>query len=211
MSLRCPAGLPFLLLAAAALLAAGCADPAPRAESAEAAPPAPAGDGPIVIPAPPENAGTGPAALSWQAPDRWIAETPASTMRRAQYRISGPGGDAELVVYYFGPGQGGDPMANVQRWAHQFTQPDGSPSFEAMQVTDLEGTAVPVKMVEVTGTYTGGMGSGPGDAMDNAMLLGAIASGPDAPWFFKMTGPEATVRSEREAFIALLRGVRAGS
>ena len=29
-------------------------------------------------------------------------------MRRAQYRISGSGGDAECVVFYFGPGQGGD-------------------------------------------------------------------------------------------------------
>jgi hypothetical protein len=41
------------------------------------------------------------------------------------------------------------------------------------------------------------------------MLLGGIVPGPDAPWFFKLTGPEDTVRSERERFVALLRSVRA--
>jgi hypothetical protein len=40
------------------------------------------------------------------------------------------------------------------------------------------------------------------------MLLGAIAAGPDAPWFFKFTGPETTVRAQREAFAKLLGSLR---
>jgi hypothetical protein len=40
------------------------------------------------------------------------------------------------------------------------------------------------------------------------MLLGAIASGPDAPWFFKFTGPAETVRSQREAFLDMMESIR---
>jgi len=162
----------------------------------------------VVIPEPPEGSGGGNTALLWTAPKSWTAQEPTSSMRKAQYSIPGPAGAAQLVVYYFGPGQGGDPMSNAQRWAHQFKQPDGSNAFDAMKVTDLEATEVPVKLVEITGTYAGGMGSGPSSAMENYMLLGGIAEGPDAPWFFKLTGPEATVRAQRDAFISMLAQAR---
>jgi len=77
-------------------------------------------------------------------------------------------------------------------------------------VTTLEGTKVPVQVVEVTGTYEGGMtmSAEPFDPRPDYMLLGGIAEGPDAPWFFKFTGPEATVRAQREAFTKLLRSLR---
>ena len=39
------------------------------------------------------------------------------------------------------------------------------------------------------------------------MLLGGIAEGPDAPWFFKLTGPAATVESQRNAFGRLLESI----
>ena len=47
-------------------------------------------------------------------------------MRHAQYRVPGGNGDGECIVFYFGPGEGGDPMSNARRWAGQFDQPDGS-------------------------------------------------------------------------------------
>lgn len=147
------------------------------------------------------------AALVWQAPTDWQAEEPASPMRRAQYRVPGTAGDAELVVFYFGAGQGGDAMANARRWADQFVQADGRPSTEAMETRERNVGDMPVLVVEVEGTYTGGM-SGAGE-LDDAMLLGAIARGPDANWFFKLTGPRATVESQRAAFDSLIGSLRA--
>ncbi len=44
--------------------------------------------------------------------------------------------------------------------------------------------------------------------MAGAGLLGAIAQGPDANWFFKLTGPEATLQEQRKAFEALYRSLR---
>lgn len=152
-----------------------------------------------------------PRGVTWDAPSSWVETEPSSSMRVAQYRIDGAAGAAECVVYYFGPNQGGAAMANAERWAGQFTQPDGSSSLERMKVSDLVAATGPAKLVEVTGTYDGGMTmtDQPAKPRPGSMLLGGIVPGPDAPWFFKLTGPEATVRAEREKFVALLRSVRA--
>ena len=148
--------------------------------------------------------------LVWDVPAGFVVERPQSAMRRAQYRVSGPGGDGECVVFYFGPGQGGDAQANAVRWANQFRQPDGSSSVDAMRMTELAGTRVPVQLVEVAGTYDGGMTmtDKPAEPKEHHMLLGGIAQGADALWFFKLTGPEATVRAAREAFIEMMESVR---
>ncbi len=147
--------------------------------------------------------------FEWEVPAGWIVEQPASSMRLAQYRVPGAGGDGECVVFYFGPGQGGDPSANAVRWARQFSQPDGSSSLDVMQVSELPGTRVRVQLVEVTGTYDGGMTmtDAPAEKKPGYMLLGAIAEGQDAPWFFKFTGPEATVKAQRPAFVSMLESL----
>ncbi|HET7874008.1 MAG TPA: hypothetical protein VFN71_00680 [Methylomirabilota bacterium] len=132
-------------------------------------------------------------------------------MRRAQYRIVGPGGPAECVVFYFGPGQGGDAKANAARWAGQFRRPDGSPVGDALKMREIKVGGVPVMLVEVTGTYVGGMGGGPaGPERPDHMLLGAIAQGPDANWFFRAMGPRATLEAQRAAFDGLIRSIKRG-
>ncbi len=164
------------------------------------------GPGPAV-PAP--SGGTGSGALTWTSPAAWKKETPASPMRRAQYRIPGPGGPGECVVFYFGPGQGGDTKSNVARWASQFRRPDGSPVGDALKTREITVGKIPVVMVEVTGTYVGGMGGGPeGPERPKYMLLGAIAEGPDARWFFRATGPQATLETQRAAFDRLIRSIK---
>jgi hypothetical protein len=131
-------------------------------------------------------------------------------MRRAQYRVPGPGGDAELVVFYFGPGQGGDAMSNARRWAGQFRQPDGRDPTAAMKTREADVGGLKVTTVEVRGTYSGGMG-GTVEEKAGHQLLGAIAAGPDANWFFKLTGPEKTVTAQKAAFEGLIRSLKKGS
>lgn len=170
--------------------------------------PPPASD---VIPEVPIDAGTGAAALTWQAPSSWIEEPPANNMRRAQYRIAGEAGDAQCVVYYFGAGQGGDPQANVQRWAGQFVQEDGTPSSEALRTETLEVSGVPVLLSEISGSYAAGsMAGGRGGLEADFMLLGAVAEGPDSNWFFKLTGPRSTVEAHREAFRSMIDSIQTG-
>lgn len=160
------------------------------------------------LPAPVMSAGS---ALAWTKPADWVEEPPANPMRQAQFRVPGPAGDGLCVVYYFGAGQGGGPQANAERWADQFEQEDGSSSrdvlvTEAMQVNDM-----PLLLVEVKGTYNEGgmmMTGGPQKSFPGYMLKGAIIEGPDANWFFKFTGPEATVKAHSEQFTELLESIQ---
>lgn len=175
--------------------------------------PAPAAQPGDVIPPPPPGAGIGSAALAWTVPAGWKSEPPSSSMRRAQYRVPGPSGDGECVVFYFGPGQGGDPMSNAARWAGQFRQPDGRSPEDVMKTSVTRVGPIQVMQVEVTGTYDGGMTmtAAPATERPGYMLLGAVAAGPDANWYFKFTGPEATVQAQRGAFEKLLQSLKVGA
>jgi len=132
-------------------------------------------------------------------------------MRRAQYALSAVPGDAaggECAVFYFGPGQGGDIQANVDRWASQFkSESGGSPSPSV-----IEGAVSGMKVLKVTieGTYTPSAMMG-GDTMPKpgSLLLGAIIEGPDSNWFFKCTGPRKTMEAHRKEFDAMLDSIHA--
>jgi len=177
-------------------------------------PPIDAGAAPAPsLPPVPEGAGVGETALTWTVPTGWIVEEPASSLRRAQYKVPGKAGDGECVVFYFGPGQGGDPIANAQRWADQFTTADGGPATTAMKTSTVEVGALKVFLVEVSGTYKGGMTmtAAPAVAKPGYRLLGAVAPGPDANWYFKFTGPDGTVNAQREAFNAMVRSMKHGA
>lgn len=212
-----PYRMNLALAVALSLVAAGCGSDEPAAPDTAAAEadnssrtlpiPAPAGT------AAPRSAPAGNGALAWTVPAGWIEEQPASSMRYAQYRVPGDAGDGTCAVFYFGPGQGGDPLANARRWAGQFAQPDGSSSVDHMVITELSSSKVPVQIVEVAGTYLGGMtgSSAPADEQPGAMLLGGIAVGPDAPWFFKFTGPEALLRAQRPAFERMMESIDIGN
>ena len=165
------------------------------------------------LPAVPEGAGTGDAALLWTVPAGWIAEKPASSMRRAQYKVPGKAGDGECAVFYFGPGQGGDPMSNALRWAEQFTLADGTPAQSTMKTSEVTVGGLKIFMVEVAGTYKGGMTmtAAPAVPKPGYRLLGAVAPGPDANWYFKFTGPDRTVSEQREAFTSMVRTLRHGA
>ena len=212
------------LLALSVLALAGCGGgeepPPPAATPPGAAPPI---DGSTELPPdhppldggapgellpPPPGAGTGAAGLTWTVPSGWTEEQPSSSVRRAQYNVRGPGGDGEMVVFYFSPGQGGDPMSNATRWAEQFSQPDGSSSLDKLQTSEQNVSGLSVLRVEVSGNYQNPMTADP--AVENARLLAAIASGPDANWFFKLTGPDATVEDQRDEFESVVGSLTTG-
>ena len=158
------------------------------------------------------GSGRGASALAWTAPASWTSEPPSSSMRRAQFRVPGPGGDGECAVFYFGPGQGGDPMANAERWANQFTDASGQPALSATTTRETESNGVRILFVETRGTYQSGSMTGMGGvtAKPGWALLGAIAQGADANWFFKLTAPEATIEANRDEFEAMIGSLRRG-
>lgn len=154
-----------------------------------------------------ESGNASAAGLSWTAPKPFISRQPKSTMRVAEYGIEGDP-NAELGVFYFGADQGGSVDANMTRWIGQFTQPDGSPTQSKRGERNVHG--ISVATVEAHGTYSGGMampGAPPKEAQQDAMLLGAIAKGPNGSVFFKLTGSRAALEAARPAFDQLLESL----
>jgi len=159
---------------------------------------------PIVAPG-----GEGANAIAWTVPAGWKVEPPANPTRRAQYRVPGKGGDGECLVFYFGPGQGGDPASNAERWAAQF-EPEGGKAA-GKKTRTLTAGGMKVLFIETAGTYlAGSLMGGPVERKPGWALLGAVVEGPDANWYFKFTGPKATVDAQRAAFDGLLKSLKRG-
>jgi hypothetical protein len=143
--------------------------------------------------------------LDYSLPAGWKAQPPANSMRLAQATIPGPGGPGELAVFYFGPGQGGTAKDNITRWVKQLEMPAGAaPRQEAFAVPGFQ-----ITLVDASGTLQpSGMGMGPTEPQPGYRLLGAVIEGTGGPWFFKATGPEATLAAAREPFVAMLKGLK---
>jgi hypothetical protein len=131
-------------------------------------------------------------------------------MRAAEYGLASDP-QAELSVFYFGPGQGGAVDANITRWLGQLTQPDGSDTSKLAKRSERKVGSVSVSLIEATGTFSGGMampGAPAAESTPDALLLGAIAEGGQGPVFFKLVGKRAGVEAARGAFDALIGSLR---
>jgi len=145
-------------------------------------------------------------------PASWTPRTPSSTMRLAEYVVppTAAAGTAEVVVYFFGKGQGGNVDANLARWKAQFSSPDGSPVPETVK-RDASGE-FPITFAEYLGTYRRGIGSGSADSVRTGQaLLAGIAETPRGTLFFQLFGSAARVAAERELFMTFVKGLKDSS
>ena len=147
--------------------------------------------------------------LESRLPAAWVEEQPSSSMRLAQYRIpaNDTAGDASLVLYFFGQGQGGTAQANIARWQSQFTKPGGGsvePRVETLQVG-----RIPVTVAEFRGDYARGAGMGPvGAAEPDQILLASIVESPGGSVYIQLYGPAASVSNQRAAYMQFIRSIR---
>jgi hypothetical protein len=140
------------------------------------------------------------AGVSFQTPSGWVSSTPSSNMRAAQFTLPAAKGDAdspELVLYFFGEGQGGDPERNVERWISQMEQPGGGSSRDQAKREQRQVEGFRVSTVRLNGTYASTMmpGMGAGESKPGYRMWGAVVEGKGGPWFFKATGPQASVEA----------------
>jgi len=143
--------------------------------------------------------------LKNKVPDGWVVEHPASSMRAAQYKLPKADGDTEdanLVLYYFGQGQGGSTEANIDRWINQMQQPDGRPSREKAKSETMTVNGLKVTVVDVAGTYAAEMSPGSGTFTNNPnyRLHAAVVETPKGSYYVKLVGPEKTVTRWDKAF-----------
>ena len=147
--------------------------------------------------------------LKFKVPAGWIEEERASSMRVAQYKLPRAPGDTEdasVVLYYFGPGQGGSTTANIDRWIGQMKQEDGSAAKGAKD-EQLVANGLKVTTVDVSGTYVAetAPGSGTFNNKPAYRLRAAVVETPNGSYFVKLVGPEKTVMQWNDSFISYIK------
>lgn len=139
--------------------------------------------------------------ISYELPAGWKRVEPTGKLRMDQASIPGPGGDAELAVFFFGVGGGGGVDANIDMWTDLVE--GGTPVRSSFEQGGYK-----ITWVELAGTVTPSGMTGMRQPMKNGRLIGAVVEGAGGPWYFKVTGPDATVAAQKEAFLGMLRAIK---
>jgi hypothetical protein len=148
-------------------------------------------------------------ALRWDDPPRWRRLPPSTPMRLAEYAVPHAADDSQdgnCSVFTFGPDQGGSVDENVDRWVRQFDPVASEPVRRTRQINGM-----PVTQVEVAGTFHAmQMPGGPAapSSTPRFRLVGAIVRAPSGLWFFKMTGPDATVKAAAPELDTMIDSLR---
>jgi len=137
-------------------------------------------------------------AIRWRAPAAWPPLRNPSSMRIATLKVPHAAGDTEDGDLSIARA-GGDVESNIERWIEQLGG-GGKAARNQRTIADFR-----VSIVAVDGSYQGmGPSTGPRPGWS---LLGAIIETPEEPYFFKLTGPAATVHAARASFDALLDSI----
>lgn len=147
--------------------------------------------------------------LEAQAPAAWTMVPPATDKRLAQFKIMTPGEGmtAEVIVYYFGKGDGGTAEANIERWQGQFVGTKEQPVIPAVQ--RFESNGMTVTTAELHGAYARGIGVGPvGVPKPDQTLLAAVVETPEGNLIIQLHGMAASVSAQKEGFMAFVRSIR---
>ena len=145
--------------------------------------------------------------LKSRAPSHWKVEEPSNKMRAYQVRIpkaKNDRDDAEMIVFYFGPGGGGSVADNLKRWKGMFLPPEGKSLDDVAKVEKSKVGGVDVTTLDVAGTYL--FKAAPFDPnakaekKTNYRMLGVVFESPKGPYFLRLVGPAATVGENKKAF-----------
>jgi len=149
--------------------------------------------------------------LKSATPSSWKASE-ATKFRYYQATLPKAGSDAndaELVVFFFGPGGGGGVEENVKRWKGMFKAPEGKTIDEVSKVEKFDMGKVPVTYLDVKGTYM--FKSAPfnpnakAEARPGSRMLAVVFESPNGPYFIRVTGPEGTVEKHKKDFDSWLK------
>lgn len=133
-------------------------------------------------------------------PQGWQNIAPSSSMRVAEFHLSGQRAGAEegiLAVFQLG----GSVESNIARWYGQMAQPDGGSTEERARRWEKQVGGLPVTLVDLKGTYAGmgAMGRATEPSTDFRMLA-AVVEAPQGLFFFKLVGPAATLALWEQSF-----------
>jgi hypothetical protein len=153
--------------------------------------------------------------LQSRAPADWEEQNPTNKMRFKQFKLpSAKKGEeaGDLVIYFFGSGQGGSAEDNVTRWKAQF-EPAGGKKIEDVAKTDtFKVSGVDVTYLDLAGTYLSKFPPFDPNAKTvrkpDYRLLGVVFESKDGPYFMKLTGPADTIEHYKKGFDEWLKAFK---
>ncbi|MBI5630720.1 MAG: hypothetical protein HY921_07540 [Elusimicrobia bacterium] len=134
-------------------------------------------------------------APSWKVPEGW-KQKPSLGLRLASFSIPHPAGEAELSIVVLS-GEAGGELANVNRWRGQMGLAPLSAEELPKSSRRFSCPAGEVLIAEISSPTQGRLAA--------ARLYAGGRS-----WFFKLSGPEASVAAALPAFEAFLGSLRLG-
>lgn len=153
--------------------------------------------------------------LKSTAPESWVLQKPDNKFRIWQFSVPAAGGDkkdAELIVFYFGPGSGGTAKANIERWKGQFEPPQGKSIDDVSKVSEKKIGDTPITYVDINGTYLYKFPPFAPNAkvtpMPDYRRLAVVFDSKKGPYFITLTGPAKTVEANRTSFDNWLAGFK---
>lgn len=146
-------------------------------------PPMPAMDSASVPPPP-----AGDNSLVWSAPASWTTK-PLGQMRKGSYTV----GEADLSITMLAAAS--NPLLeNINRWRRQIALPPLAETDLSAQTTTLAAGDLKITVIDY--------------ANNTSRVLGGILYLGDEAWFFKLSGPDAAVATQKAAFLEFLKTVK---
>ena len=139
-------------------------------------------------------------------PATWAEHPPQSRMRVTTFTVPGRDGHdaAHIVVFHFGPDQGGTVEQNIDRWQTQFKPDENGDPLEPI-VERFEADGMPITFVEFAGDW---MKMGTRWFTPDQLFLAAIVESPQGYVFIRFAGNATTVDANRDTFVQMIRGLR---
>jgi hypothetical protein len=129
---------------------------------------------------------------NWKVPPAW-QEQAAGPMQMARFLATGKDdtkAEASVVVI---PGDGGGPLANVNRWRQQLGLAAIEPANLAKETSTLEVGAVKALVMDATSS----------DLKKRLVAISVPREG--GTWFYKLAGDAAVVAREKDAFLGFVQ------
>jgi hypothetical protein len=153
--------------------------------------------------------------LKSRAPADWVEETPTSRLRVKQFRLPAVGDDkenAQLIIFYFGPGAGGSVADNITRWKKMFIPPAGKTIDDVAKVEKLKVGNVDYTYFDVHGTYLAksrpNLPDSEATPYPNYRMLAGVFETKDGPYFIRLVGPADTVKHYKAGFDRWLKAFK---
>jgi hypothetical protein len=139
-------------------------------------------------------------------PPAFQTESPTSMLHVAQYRLKGPQGDAQLLLYR----NVHDPKRTVEGWMGQFTPPKGRTLDDVTRFSVATVAGHKATRLEMSGTWEGrhfdiGEGKGPQDGYKMVVIC---FERDDALFQIRLVGPACTVDGHLKEFDDWIKAFR---